>query len=509
MSNLLRKPWAKVMAFLLLLVFAAGTLLCAVILWDMYLGGSELKAHPLFYYRNWVKAGMVACPVACLLLLAFSLASAGRWEDHEGIHLTWLDQIPLEIDLAVLLLTLNALRYHHYYGSWISELFFLLLTAALTLLLLLVFTAQCKAGPPWKYTLLYRLLRFSRRLLRKLLRGLFLLLKNLPLLWKCLLGMVSVAALLLCTTLLPVEGRIATILMLILPLTGVLLYLTLDLHRLLQAGEKLAQGDYSHQPKLFRHTLPEFRRHAYHLGSVQEGVQRAVAERMKSEHLKTELITNVSHDIKTPLTSIINYVDLLQKTDPNAPETREYLQVLQRQSQRLKKLTEDLVEAAKASSGNIPVHPEPTDLSVLLHQVCGEYTQRLEEAHIEPILQAAPQLPYAMADGRLLWRVLDNLMGNVCKYALPGTRVYLTASQESGALLLEIKNISQHPLTVAPEELTERFVRGDSSRSTEGSGLGLSIAAGLISLQRGTFQILLDGDLFKVRITLPQAEPEN
>ena len=172
------------------------------------------------------------------------------------------------------------------------------------------------------------------------------------------------------------------------------------------------------------------------------------------------------------------------------------------------KLTEDLVEASKAATGNISVSLAPVDLNVLLSQVCGEYEQRLDEKHLQTVFTPAETAPHIVADGQLLWRVLDNLMGNVCKYAMPGTRVYLTASESEGRANLSIKNISLYPITVTGEELTERFVRGDSSRSTEGSGLGLSIAASLTELQRGTFAIHVDGDLFKATLSFPVSRTE-
>ena len=254
--------------------------------------------------------------------------------------------------------------------------------------------------------------------------------------------------------------------------------------------------------------MPELKRHAANLNSVQQGIQQAVEEKMKSERLKTQLITNVSHDIKTPLTSIVNNVDLLKKEEMPSDAAREYLAVLDRQSQRLRKLTEDLVEASKASTGNIPVSLAPTDLNVLLSQVCGEYQQRLEKQVLEPVLSLCEPGAAAMADGRLLWRVLDNLMSNICKYAMPGTRVYLTTEREGDTARMVVRNISRYPLNISADELTERFVRGDSSRSTEGSGLGLSIATSLMSLQGGGFRLPIDGDLFKVTLTLPAAGAE-
>jgi len=221
---------------------------------------------------------------------------------------------------------------------------------------------------------------------------------------------------------------------------------------------------------------------------------------VKSERFRTELITNVSHDIKTPLTSIVNYVDLLAKEEPESETQREYLEVLQRQSGKLKKLIEDLIEASKASTGSLPVSLERVDLGVLLDQTAGEYSERLENAQLELVAQKPEQPVNVMADGRHLWRVFDNLMNNVVKYAQPGTRVYLNLSSENGKATVIFRNISREALNLNAKELSERFVRGDSSRSTEGSGLGLSIAMSLMKLQKGSMDITVDGDLFKVTL---------
>jgi signal transduction histidine kinase len=221
-----------------------------------------------------------------------------------------------------------------------------------------------------------------------------------------------------------------------------------------------------------------------------------VERQLKSERMKTELITNVSHDIKTPLTSIVNYVDLLQK--PHTPaEGEQYLEVLARQSQRLKKLTEDLVEMSKASSGSIPVNLAPVNVVELVNQALAEYEEKLQRANL-PVVLTAPQPEILVsADGRLFWRVMDNLLGNCVKYAQPGTRVYVDVVKYEKKVMISVKNISQAELNLPAEELMERFVRGDSARNTEGSGLGLNIAKTLMSLQKGKLNLVIDGDLFK------------
>ena len=225
---------------------------------------------------------------------------------------------------------------------------------------------------------------------------------------------------------------------------------------------------------------------------------------MKSERMKTELITNVSHDIKTPLTSIVSYVDLLKKQAMPNDQAREYLEVLDRQSARLKKLTEDLVEASKASTGNLTVDFQRTDVNVLLTQSAGEYQEKLAAKGMDLILTPAPENPAISADGRLLWRVFENLLSNIHKYAQPGTRVYLTCEAGENQVTTTFRNISATPLNISADELMERFVRGDASRNTEGSGLGLSIARSLTQLQHGTFSLTIDGDLFKAALTFPR-----
>lgn len=283
-----------------------------------------------------------------------------------------------------------------------------------------------------------------------------------------------------------------------LALTAVLYYL----HQLHEGSKRVASGDMSHPidtTKMFW----KFREHGENINKVSDGIALAVDERMKSERFKTELLTNVSHDIKTPLTSIINYVDLIKKEDIHDEKVQEYIDVLDRQSARLKKLIEDLMEASKASTGNLTVNWEECDLDVLLTQVIGEFEDRLEKKQLEVVVDKPEHLVKIKADGRHVWRVFDNLLNNACKYSLPGTRVYVTLKQEIGIIKITFKNISKEALNIPSDELMERFVRGDSSRNTEGSGLGLSIAQSLTELMKGNMKLDIDGDLFKVTLTFP------
>lgn len=245
------------------------------------------------------------------------------------------------------------------------------------------------------------------------------------------------------------------------------------------------------------------------VNSIGDSVKDAVETSMKDERLKADLITNVSHDIKTPLTSIINYVDLIKRENVENPKVKEYITVLDAKSQRLKQLTDDLVEASKISSGNIVLHWEKINLVELLNQSVGEFSEKFQEKALHIVMDAPKGAVFIEADSRRIWRVIENLFNNIYKYALSGTRVYiemLVKEGEEKQVELSVKNISAQPLKVKVEELTERFIRGDESRTTEGSGLGLSIAKNLTEIQKGKFEIVMDGDLFKVILTFPLLE---
>lgn len=239
---------------------------------------------------------------------------------------------------------------------------------------------------------------------------------------------------------------------------------------------------------------------AIQVNDIAGGLSNAIQEKLKSERLKTELITNVSHDIKTPLTSIINYVDLLKKEKMPNEQAEEYLNILDNKSQRLKRLTEDLVEASKASSGNIKLNIEKLNVNELLKQVSGEFEDEFKSRNLEEVMSLPEKNVYINADSRYMYRILENMYSNISKYAMDNTRVYIDVIPNNNRITIQMKNISKEKLNISTEELMQRFVRGDSARNTEGSGLGLSIATSLTTLQGGTFNIYLDGDLYKVII---------
>ena len=291
--------------------------------------------------------------------------------------------------------------------------------------------------------------------------------------------------------------------LLLLAINGGALYLLLNMIRQMRtlsaAGQAMANGDLGYCVDT-SDMKREFREHGENLNSIGRGMAIAVNERMKSERFKTELITNVSHDLKTPLTSIVTYIDLLQKEDIQDEKAKEYIDTIARQSKKLKKLTEDLIDASKASSGALNVNMERVNISELLRQSSAEYGERMEAVNITPVVNMPEEDIYVRADGRLLWRVVENLLQNICRHGMPGTRAYLEARTENGRAVVSFKNISQQQLNIPVEELLERFVQGDESRSRGGSGLGLSIAESLTELMKGKLKLSLDGDLFKVEL---------
>lgn len=281
-----------------------------------------------------------------------------------------------------------------------------------------------------------------------------------------------------------------------------LIRLAIDLGVILEGAKLMQEGDMNIKLPVAELT-PAIQELGEYINNISSGLWVAVEERTKSERFKAELITNVSHDIKTPLTSIINYVDLLKKEPIDNPKVQEYLGILDNKSWRLKTLIEDLVEASKASSGAIKINPQKINFVELMKQAAGEFDDRFHENQLELVISSHTPVVSIFADGRSTYRVIDNLLSNVNKYAMHGTRVYVDLYREQEFGVLTIKNISKNRLNITPDELMERFVRGDASRNTEGSGLGLSISRSLTTLQNGLFNLEVDGDLFKVIVQLP------
>ena len=464
---------------------------------------------------------LTICSSICfLLLLAFCCYTTGSKADTASVPVTWLHRLPVLLYLAGAGICITGLtaamiwyleKLIHTNIMYFLPCLFLLSIAVLFLILAAMnLSRRYKAGIFWKSTLSCFLLTRARRLLawtKGIIRYIWqLFCENTSLLLK---GFLILGAICFAETLLTLfaiasygDGIVLWIIIKLAEFIAALVVLLQMKH--LQTGSRLlAEGDLEHKLDTSR-MFWEFKKHGEYLNQIGNGMTIALKERMKSEHFRTELITNVSHDIKTPLTSIINYIDLLQRENISPETAKEYLEVLERQSARLKKLIEDLMDASKASTGNLTVVSEECDIDILLTQIFGEFEEKLSSNQLELITQSPDTSVLILADNRHLWRIFDNLMNNICKYAQPGTRVYVNLEADETNARIIFRNISRYPLTVSGEDLLERFVRGDISRNTEGNGLGLSIAQSLAELMHGSLKIVTDGDLFKAILTFPQ-----
>ena len=462
---------------------------------------------------------VTVCALAELLFLVFLARAAGRRVGREETVAGWQEKIPFDLYAAVvlggsaMLVAAAASGTENTFQGFEPIMIAVVLACcaaayALFLAFWMTLCARVKLGRWWENTVCCWLLRLCRRILRWCWRvlcrawgALAGFVRGIPLVWRTAVGCCVIGVLLFA-----LEGNHADglLLALLAVLSVAACLLSMQLRRLQKGGEALAAGDLTSQVDT-SHMYFDLKRHGENLNAISRGMSIAVEQKLKSERLKTELITNVSHDIKTPLTSIVNYVDLLQR-EHTPEQEREYLAVLDRQAHKLKKLTVDLVEMSKASTGNIPCHIARRSVRELIDQTVGEYAEKLSAARLEPVVTLPDEELYCLCDGALMWRVLDNLLSNACKYACAGTRLYVAARREGETVAFSFKNISRDALNVDPDELMERFVRGDSSRTTEGSGLGLNIAKSLVELQKGTFSIAIDGDLFKVGFILPRTE---
>ena len=461
---------------------------------------------------------VTVCALAELFFLVFLARAAGRRVGREEAVAGWQEKIPFDLYAAVvlggsaMLVAAAASGMENTFGFEPIMIAAVLACCAAAYALFLAFwmtlCARVKLGRWWENTVCCWLLRLCRRVLRWCWRvlcrawgALAGFVRGIPLVWRTAVGCCVIGVLLFALESNHADGLL---LMLIAVLSVAACLLSMQLRRLQKGGEALAAGDLTSQVDT-SHMYFDLKHHGENLNAISRGMSIAVEQKLKSERLKTELITNVSHDIKTPLTSIVNYIDLLQR-EHTPEQEREYLAVLDRQAHKLKKLTVDLVEMSKASTGNIPCNIARRSVRELIDQTVGEYAEKLSAARLEPVVTLPDEDLYCLCDGALMWRVLDNLLSNACKYACAGTRLYIAARREGETVAFSFKNISRDALNIDPDELLERFVRGDSSRTTEGSRLGLNIAKSLVELQKGTFSIAIDGDLFKVGFVLPRTE---
>ena len=464
----------------------------------------------------------VVTAIAAIWLFVHILRRSGRISgDDTAVYLTPIDRIPVEIlfivglvELIVIFAALESMTMSDYRSiAEITSLEYIMLVGCFEGLYLLGITwllsivRRVKAGCLWQHSLIRSGYIFCRKLVQNVSHQ-----KNLAAkAAECFAFYLLINGLLVLMLILGVDNSapLASLGALIM-IVGFNVYILIMQIRkakgeesIREATKALAEGDLEYvAPQMKRlYTEQEIIDNIDHLS---DGLHKAIEKSLYDERMKTELITNVSHDIKTPLTSIINYVELIKREEVDNEKVQHYLEVLDKKSQRLKQLTEDLVEVSRISSGNIELERVPIDFGELLRQAMGEFEDKFTEHELKMVERIPEEAHMIFADGRRTFRIMDNLLQNIYKYAMPGTRVYIDLTCKDGRVRLEIKNISKAPLNIEVSELMERFVRGDQSRTTEGSGLGLSIARDLVRMQDGEFQIYLDGDLFKVVIEFPE-----
>ena len=488
----------------------------------------DLSARDDFYYCDTVynvqyKFRYIVFPVeffSIIILIGsviFLFYGAGHVDDKPGITLSWIDKIPLDIFAFVVLMVwtyasfyiynhgfpdiaINFYQQGYYYGFAKASIIKYIMVIVggvipflqFTLLFSLSVATRIKYGNWHKNTLIYYIGTIISDLLQiggyfpTFLLGSFVF-------WLIFYFLVQLKLYVLLGIFLFVASY-------------ALFWRAYESVLLKKAIHKFANGetDFSFHTSKLSHF---FKVQADDLYKIKDFAEATAKKSIRAEHLQNELITNVSHDIKTPLTSIINYVNLLQSVE-DPEQAKKYLAVLEKKSKRLQKLTEDLIEASKASTGNITVNIMPNDLHELLEQAVGEYTDRFDACKLEIVTNIPDNARSVMADGRLLWRIFSNLFSNLVKYAQPKTRVYINSVRTiDNNIMISIKNVSREALNISAEELTQHFVRGDESRHSEGSGLGLNIVENLVNLQNGHFNIVIDGDLFRTNVILP-AKPE-
>lgn len=450
-----------------------------------------------------------------ILILMYLIISIGHKKGVEGISTTDFDKIPLEVILIVAG-AIFAIVMLMTFGGNASDISLpleasLMLTAYFSIYIILAILfdtiiRRLKAKIFWKTTITGRILKIFGKLFTRLeeffreLRGTskFFDKTTKKFILDCIIAIVFAIIVLLIFH----KNLIFTALL----ETGIVIIFVFRILKAIADYDKIEEKlkemyDGNNNEALDRNEfLPEFYQSVDYINDISNGFERAIQDRIKSERLKTELITNVSHDIKTPLTSIINYVDLLKKEDIKNEKANEYIEILDSKSQRLKKLIEDLVEASKVSTGNLKLELEKINIVELLNQAIGEFEDKFETKKLEIILESKESEIYILADSRYMYRIIENLFSNISKYALENSRVYIDIIKKSNQVYIELKNISKEKLNISAEELMQRFFRGDKSRTTEGSGLGISIAQNLTEIQKGVFNLKLDGDLFRVEL---------
>lgn len=459
------------------------------------------------WYRIACISGMISGAVAFMLFVYITFVS-GHVDSTEKVKLNWFDHVKTELAACIMfaigfleVMVIQGASVDYEFGLWSNVIVgieaFIVNLSFLTGYLSLV--RRIKAGKLWENSILHIITSFIVKVFRNrknttrtiILYVIYVIFNGSSILYGIWYSDIFIGV---------------GIPLIISIIAGVYIIKdSIERHEILDGVSKIVEGDLDYKIGLENLHQDNFNL-AQSINNIGSGLRTAVEESTRNERMKTELITNVSHDIKTPLTSIINYVGLIKREKIENERIQGYVEVLENKAQRLKHLTEDLVEASKISSGNIELQIGRINLVELIYQTAGEFDEKFDSKNLNMVLNLPNTPVVVMADGRRVWRVIENLYNNVAKYALNGTRVYADLNVTEGKAVFSLKNISENQLNFKADELTERFIRGDVSRSTEGSGLGLSIAKNLTELQGGEFEIYLDGDLFRVTVSLPLAE---
>lgn len=470
----------------------------------------------LYSLRYWIFAIAFGSLALFITLFITLLCASGRRPDSEEVHVGYFNRIPFDIvlagacALAIPFLVLLDETDHDEIAYAISATVSSVAAAIILIGLSMSIATRIKQHSLLKNTVVWRICKLVCKFFKFIAAEIVRIFRALPMIWRGVTVLTVNAILDLIFVCMIVDRDFSEIgvflsLSKTVILFGLGIYAAMFMRRLQKGAQALADGDLSYQTDT-KAMYWDFKKHGENLNRISEGMSAAVEKRLQSERMKAELITNVSHDIKTPLTSIINYSSLISDEKCDCEKHAEYSEVLVRKSEHLKRLLDDLVEISKAQSGNLDVELAPCDANVLLTQASGEYIQKCENAGLELIADIPESKIGIMADGRRIWRVFENLLNNAVKYSLSGSRVYISLSRYGDFARFTLRNTSKTMLNITPDELAERFVRGDSARTTEGNGLGLSIAKSLTELQNGKMDIEIDGDLFKVTLLFPVVE---
>ena len=489
---------------------------------DMFVWAEDSVGF-LFRVRYWLFVTLPLSFAVAAYLVYFLITAAGHRRGTDEISRSVVDNIPQDLfalglaayGLGFVILLKNLIPMLDLSNIRIIAYVLGLATvcgAILFMLFVMNFSSNVKMGKWWEHLFIFRICVLIVKGIKKLYGGIAEGARgtvNAAIIWVLFALVTALEFGLLCTFNYMDDWLLAFFILERLCLAALIVIFLIQVSRLKKGCRTIREGNIETKIET-KGFIPDFKDVARDVNSIGDGLNEAVAERLKSERFRTELITNVSHDIKTPLTSIINYTDLLSRENIENENAKEYLEVLSRQSAKLKKLIEDLIEASKASTGNLKINIEKLNAGTMLTQASAEYERRLADRNVTMVTTIADEDVTIEADSRHLWRVFDNFLNNINKYSMPGTRAYLDVSRDhtTDEVVITFKNTSKEPLNISEEELMERFVRGDSSRNTEGSGLGLSIARSLTELMNGGMYIKIDGDLFKAEIRFPHTEKE-